>query len=181
MMLQGVNLGGWLVLEKWMTPSLFDGTTTADETYFCHDLGEDRARERLKTFRDTFIQRRDFAEIADHGFNAMRIPVPFFIFEDIGPYIHCYEYLDRVFRRVALAPEFADDLPSGGNPRNLRESARLVPHGSEVWSAPRGHRSAFRCVRVFRCRTSRDGCAPLRPSCESRAGRNPAASNRKFL
>lgn len=33
MMLQGVNLGGWLVLEKWMTPSLFDGTTAADETY----------------------------------------------------------------------------------------------------------------------------------------------------
>lgn len=97
MMLQGVNLGGWLVLEKWMTPSLFDGTTAADETYFCHDLGEDRARERLKTFRDTFIQRRDFAEIADHGFNAVRIPVPFFIFEDIGPYIHCYEYLDRAF------------------------------------------------------------------------------------
>ena len=96
-MLQGVNLGGWLVLEKWMTPSLFDGTTAADETYFCHDLGENRARERLKTFRDTFIQRRDFAEIADHGFNAVRIPVPFFIFEDIGPYIHCYEYLDRAF------------------------------------------------------------------------------------
>lgn len=88
----------WLAgIGKWMTPSLFDGTTAADETYFCHDLGEDRARERLKTFRDTFIQRRDFAEIADHGFNAVRIPVPFFIFEDIGPYIHCYEYLDRAF------------------------------------------------------------------------------------
>lgn len=63
MMLQGVNLGGWLVLEKWMTPSLFDGTTAADETYFCHDLGEDRARERLKTFRDTFIQRRDLRRL----------------------------------------------------------------------------------------------------------------------
>ena len=36
MMLRGVNLGGWLVLEKWMTPSLFDGTAAADETYFCH-------------------------------------------------------------------------------------------------------------------------------------------------
>lgn len=23
--LRGVNLGGWLVLEKWMKPELFDG------------------------------------------------------------------------------------------------------------------------------------------------------------
>ena len=57
----------------------------------------DRARERLKTFRDTFITRRDFAEIADKGFNAVRIPVPFFLFEDIGPYVHCCEYLDKAF------------------------------------------------------------------------------------
>ena len=86
------------------------------------------------------------------------------------------EYLDRVFRRVASAPEFADDWPSGENSRNPRESARLVPHGSEVWSTPHGHRSAVRYVRVFRCRTSRDGCVALRPSCDSRAGRNPLIS-----
>ncbi|MBQ6256076.1 MAG: cellulase family glycosylhydrolase [Clostridia bacterium] len=96
-MLKGVNLGGWLVLEKWMTPDLFDGTKAQDETYLCKELGRERAAERLKAFRDTFIHRRDFAEIADKGFNAVRIPVPFFLFEDVGPYIHCYEYLDRAF------------------------------------------------------------------------------------
>ncbi len=96
-MLNGVNLGGWLVLEKWMTPTLFEGTCAQDETYFCKELGEERARERLTAFRDTFITRRDFAEIADKGFNAVRIPIPFFLFEDIGPYIHCYEYLDKAF------------------------------------------------------------------------------------
>ena len=25
--IKGVNLGNWLVLEKWMNPALFDGTT----------------------------------------------------------------------------------------------------------------------------------------------------------
>ena len=25
-MIKGVNLGNWLVLEKWMSPELFDGT-----------------------------------------------------------------------------------------------------------------------------------------------------------
>lgn len=96
-MLHGVNLGGWLVLEKWMTPELFRETEAADETYLCRALGPERARERLTTFRDTFIQARDFADIAAKGFDAVRIPVPFFLFEDVGPYIHCYEYLDRAF------------------------------------------------------------------------------------
>ena len=27
--LRGVNLGGWLVLEKWITPSLFEGLQAA--------------------------------------------------------------------------------------------------------------------------------------------------------
>lgn len=29
MYVKGVNLGNWLVLEKWMSPALFDGTTAA--------------------------------------------------------------------------------------------------------------------------------------------------------
>lgn len=33
MYVKGVNLGNWLVLEKWMSPALFDGTTAEDEYY----------------------------------------------------------------------------------------------------------------------------------------------------
>lgn len=33
MHVKGVNLGNWLVLEKWMSPSLFEGTTAEDEYY----------------------------------------------------------------------------------------------------------------------------------------------------
>ena len=31
-MIKGVNLGNWLVLEKWMSPGLFAGTEAEDET-----------------------------------------------------------------------------------------------------------------------------------------------------
>ena len=31
MYVKGVNLGNWLVLEKWMSPALFEGTTAEDE------------------------------------------------------------------------------------------------------------------------------------------------------
>ena len=95
--IRGVNLGNWLVLEKWMDNNLFSGTQAMDETYLCAELGHDRATERLKVHRDEFITERDFEEIAFMGFNAVRIPVPFFLFEDLGPYVHCYEYLDKAF------------------------------------------------------------------------------------
>ena len=95
--LRGVNLGGWLALEKWIAEDLFSGTQAMDETWLCKELGHDRAAERLKVHRDEFITERDFDEIARKGFNAVRIPVPFFLFEDVGPYVHCHEYLDRAF------------------------------------------------------------------------------------
>ncbi len=31
MKVKGVNLENWLVLEKWMNPALFEGTTAEDE------------------------------------------------------------------------------------------------------------------------------------------------------
>jgi glucan 1,3-beta-glucosidase len=45
--LRGVNLGGWLVLEKWMAPSLFAGLDATDETTWCVELGRD-ATARLR-------------------------------------------------------------------------------------------------------------------------------------
>ena len=43
MKLRGVNLGSWLVLEKWMVPSLFEGVEATDETTWCVALGEEAA------------------------------------------------------------------------------------------------------------------------------------------
>ena len=39
-MIKGVNLGGWLVLEKWMKPDLFDGCKALDETTLSIELGD---------------------------------------------------------------------------------------------------------------------------------------------
>lgn len=95
--IRGVNLGGWLVLERWITENLFSDVKSLDETYLGLELGPDRVRERLKVHRDEFITERDFEDIACKGFNAVRIPVPFYLFEDVGPYVHCYEYVDNAF------------------------------------------------------------------------------------
>ena len=52
---RGVNLGGWLVLEKWITPSLYAGVQAEDEYTLCQTLGKAKASERLKRHRETWI------------------------------------------------------------------------------------------------------------------------------
>lgn len=45
---RGVNLGGWLVTEPWMTPSLFNATATVDEWHLCNVLGKDQCLQTLQ-------------------------------------------------------------------------------------------------------------------------------------
>lgn len=89
--LRGVNLGGWLVLEKWMTPSLFAGTDARDEYTFMQIPG---ATDKIEKHRKTFITEHDFAWIAAQGLTAVRIPVGHWLFEAHDPYTPTIKYLD---------------------------------------------------------------------------------------
>lgn len=94
--LRGVNLGGWLVLEKWMTPSLFEGLNATDETTYCVELGAE-ATPRLQQHWNTFITRDDFAWIAATGINAVRIPLGHWIFGADYPYHRTYGAVTHPF------------------------------------------------------------------------------------
>jgi len=100
-MITGVNLGNWLVLEKWMSPDLFEPTTAEDETGLCQQLDHEIKRERFRTHRNAFVTERDFAYLAGLGVKAVRIPVPYFVFGDVEPFVGCIEYVDRAFEWAA--------------------------------------------------------------------------------
>jgi len=87
--LRGVNLGSWLVLEKWMVPSLFEGLQATDETTWCAELGE-RAADKLRAHWRSFITRDDFVWLAQRGINAVRIPLGHWIFGPDYPYHRSY-------------------------------------------------------------------------------------------
>lgn len=95
MFIEGVNLGNWLVLEKWMSPALFAGTTAEDEYYLPTQLSPEVYEARIRIHRSEYISERDFACIRRMGLNAVRIPVPYFIFGDRPPFLGCIEELDR--------------------------------------------------------------------------------------
>ncbi|RYF28828.1 MAG: hypothetical protein EOO17_03865 [Chloroflexi bacterium] len=78
MQLRGVNLGGWLLLERWMTPSLFEGITAQDEYQF---MRHPDAAARIAAHRKSFITEADFIwtrftgilGLADHQRTKTRI------------------------------------------------------------------------------------------------------------
>jgi len=90
--LRGVNLGGWLVAEKLVTPDLFKGVFTKDETTLVNQ-GE-QGRERLRQHHATFLNEADFKWLAERGVNTLRIPVPYWVFGDMKPYIGSIKQLD---------------------------------------------------------------------------------------
>ena len=97
MNIKGVNLGNWLVLEKWMSPALFQGTTAEDEYYLPTQLSPEVYEARIKIHRSEYITERDFVTIKRMGMESVRIPVPYFIFGDRKPFIGCIEELDKAF------------------------------------------------------------------------------------
>jgi len=90
---RGVNLGGWLVLEKWMVSQVYRGTNAPDEFTLCQTLG-DQAVERLNQHRETFITAEDFRWIKQHGLNAVRLPVGYWALEAPKPYVECARFID---------------------------------------------------------------------------------------
>ena len=89
---RGVNLGGWFVLEPWITPSLFsrwsDGSVI-DEWTFSQALGKDEAHNQLSQHWNNWITQDDFNEIAGAGMNHVRIPIGYWAVAPIDdePYI----------------------------------------------------------------------------------------------
>ena len=82
--LRGVNFGGWLVEEIWMTPWKNKESETAKETVRDHDslwltvqsrLGKD-AMVRIRTeWRNNWITQEDFKRVKVMGMNHVRIPM----------------------------------------------------------------------------------------------------------
>lgn len=125
MYIKGVNLGNWLVLEKWMSPALFEGTTAEDEYYLPRQLTREVYEARIKIHRSEYITERDFVSIKAMGMDTVRIPVPYFIFGDREPFIGCIEELDKAFNwaekyglqiliDLHTAPEGQNGFDNGG-------------------------------------------------------------------
>ncbi|CAA7267896.1 unnamed protein product [Cyclocybe aegerita] len=87
--MRGVNLGGWLNTEPFISPALYEKylnnpTPAVDEWTLSEAMRADTAGGGINQLEDhykTFITEKDFAEIAGAGLNFIRIPIGFWIIE----------------------------------------------------------------------------------------------------
>ena len=77
-----------------MTPSLFEGTVARDEYSFMQTAG---ARTKLRQHQKTFITEADFRWMHEHGIEAIRIPVGYWIVDGDGPFVSSIGKLDWAF------------------------------------------------------------------------------------
>jgi glucan 1,3-beta-glucosidase len=97
---RGVNLGGWLVTEPWITPSIYEkaGNGAVDEYTLCQTLGKDAAKSLLSAHWASWITAGDLASIAGAGLNHVRIPIGYWSVAPLDgePYVQgALEYLDQ--------------------------------------------------------------------------------------
>lgn len=111
---RGTALGGWLVLEPWITPSLFYQFLGASEKFgdnapnkvgldsftFCTALGKEEANRQLKQHWKTWVTEEQIANLKKTGVDTLRIPVGDWMYVPYEPYIGCMDgandELDRV-------------------------------------------------------------------------------------
>ncbi|KAL2816232.1 glycoside hydrolase superfamily [Aspergillus cavernicola] len=114
--IRGVNLGGWLSLEPWITPSMFDGYSSdvIDEYTLTEQLG-DSAASTLEKHYANFITEQDFVDIRDAGLDHLRIQFSYWAVDPIDgePYVpkiswryllRAIEYCRKYGLRVNLDP-----------------------------------------------------------------------------
>ncbi|KAF2837643.1 glycoside hydrolase family 5 protein, partial [Patellaria atrata CBS 101060] len=77
MPIRGMNVGGWLNLEPFITPSFFadyNSRDVIDEWTLTKKLGPTKAAQKLEKHYSTFITKKTFADIRAAGFDHVRIP-----------------------------------------------------------------------------------------------------------
>lgn len=89
--LHGINLGGWLVEEMWMTPWVQDPGGTPYQRVEDHEtlwsvltqrLGLSAALNVRSAYRNAWIQVDDFRRIREAGFNHVRLPFIYDILDE---------------------------------------------------------------------------------------------------
>lgn len=103
--LRGINFGGWLVEEIWMTPWKNKVSESAKETIRDHDslwstiekrLGKESMRRVRNEWRNNWITAEDFKRVKAMGLNHVRIPILHDLLDETGG-------MDRLKSAIAMA------------------------------------------------------------------------------
>ena len=95
----GTNIGGWQVLEPWITPSLFYrflGKTHTegvgmDSYTFCEALGPDNGNQVMRAHWDAWVTEDHIKELSEKEIEIVRLPIGDWTLKQYGPYVGCMD------------------------------------------------------------------------------------------
>jgi len=95
----GTNIGGWMVLEPWITPSLFYrflGKTKTegvgmDSWTLCEALGPVEGNKLMRAHWETWVTEDHIKALADREVEIVRLPIGDWTTVAYGPYIGCMD------------------------------------------------------------------------------------------
>ncbi|KAF8429655.1 glycoside hydrolase superfamily [Tirmania nivea] len=135
--MRGVNVGGWFVMEPFITPSYFKEWDArfgvVDEYTLATQLGPEQTRKTFEQHYSTFITEEDFRMMRDAGLDHVRIPYGYWAAMQLqgDPYLFQvqWRYLLRAIewcRKYGLRVKLdLHAVPGGANGWN--HSGRLGP------------------------------------------------------
>ncbi|KAI5451752.1 hypothetical protein NCC49_001399 [Naganishia albida] len=110
--IRGVNAGGWLVLEPWITPSLFEDKpewVIDEKTYgqYWRETNYTQGFDEISAHWRRWIQQSDFQNMADLGLNTVRIPIGFW---SLIPLEQDEPFMTGAFNYLRSAVQWAQDV-----------------------------------------------------------------------
>ena len=97
--MRGTNIGGWMVLEPWITPSLFyrflgkkhsDGIGR-DSSSFCEALGPEEGNRVMKAHWKSWVTEEHIKELKEKEVEIVRLPIGDWTLKPYGPYVGCMD------------------------------------------------------------------------------------------
>jgi len=95
----GTNIGGWMVLEPWITPSLFYrflGKTHSegvgmDSWTFCESLGPVEGNAVMRAHWDAWVTEEHVKALSEREVEIVRLPIGDWTLTPYGPYVGCMD------------------------------------------------------------------------------------------
>ena len=96
---RGTNIGGWMVLEPWITPSLFYrflGKTHSegvgkDSWTFCEALGPEEGNKLMKAHWKSWVTEDIIKGLAEREVELVRLPIGDWTLKPYGVYKGCMD------------------------------------------------------------------------------------------
>jgi glucan 1,3-beta-glucosidase len=97
--MRGTNIGGWMVLEPWITPTLFyrflgkkhSEGVGRDSSSFCEALGPEEGNRVMRAHWKSWVTEDIIKGLKDREVEIVRLPIGDWTLKPYGPYVGCMD------------------------------------------------------------------------------------------